>query len=142
MITENNTCKGVIVIKEKGPAESITKTSSILSESTLVASGRVGTDWMDNMVKKQNIKAKFAHIDIGVRIEVPAIITDSITEINHDPKFHIKTKTHGDFVHTFRTNGHGYVVLKKNMISLSVQTDILILATAKNNRKIQTSLLS
>jgi len=107
---ENNTCKGVIIADEKDLAGNVIKTSKIFSNFTLIAPGRVGTDWTGNIVKKHNIKAKFAHIDIGVRVEVPAIIMDPITQINHDPKFHIKTKTHGDFVRTFCTNEHGHVV--------------------------------
>jgi hypothetical protein len=33
-----------------------------------------------------------------------------ITLINHDPKFHIQTKTYDDFVRTFCTNERGFVV--------------------------------
>lgn len=110
LIVENNTCKGVIIANGKNAPEDTVKALNILCEYILVAPGRVGTDWISTMVKKHGIKAKYAHIDIGVRVEVPAEIMDPITEINHDPKFHIKTKTYGDFVRTFCTNEHGHVV--------------------------------
>lgn len=110
LIIENNTCKGVVIVEEKASGADLAKTSDIFSEFTIIAPGRIGTDWIESMIKKHKIGAKYGHIDIGVRVEVPAIIMDPITEINHDPKFHIKTKTYGDFVRTFCTNEHGHVV--------------------------------
>lgn len=76
----------------------------------IIAPGRIGADWMAEMVKKHGIPAKDGPIDIGVRLEVPRVSMDIITKVNHDPKFHIYTKTYRDFVRTFCTNEHGYVV--------------------------------
>ncbi len=100
LIIEDNACVGV-VLEDK---------SEIRSRFTIIAPGRVGATWIDEVVKKHNIGAKYAPIDVGVRVEVPAIIMDPITKINRDPKFHIQTKTYDDFVRTFCTNEHGFVV--------------------------------
>lgn len=100
LIIENNTCVGVLL--KDGRA--------IRSRFTIIAPGRVGAEWIDEVVKKHNIGAKYAPIDVGVRVEVPAIVMDPITKINRDPKFHIQTKTYDDFVRTFCTNEHGFVV--------------------------------
>ncbi len=100
LIIEDNACVGV-VLKDK---------SEIRSRFTIIAPGRVGATWIDEVVKKHKIGAKYAPIDVGVRVEVPAIIMDPITKINRDPKFHIQTKTYDDFVRTFCTNEHGFVV--------------------------------
>ncbi len=100
LIIENDTCKGVVL--QDG--------TEIRSHFTIIAPGRVGATWIDEVVKKHNIGAKYAPIDVGVRVEVPAIIMDPITNINRDPKFHIQTKTYDDFVRTFCTNEHGFVV--------------------------------
>jgi len=100
LIIEENTCTGVIL----GDG---TKISSLF---TIIAPGRVGAKWIDEVLHKHNIAAKYAPIDVGVRVEVPAIIMDPITFINHDPKFHIQTKTYDDFVRTFCTNERGFVV--------------------------------
>jgi uncharacterized FAD-dependent dehydrogenase len=62
------------------------------------------------MIEKHGIKARYGGIDIGVRVEVPAIIMDPVTKINRDPKFHIQTRRYDDFVRTFCTNKHGFVV--------------------------------
>ncbi len=100
LIIEDNACMGV-VLEDK---------SEIRSRFTIIAPGRVGATWIDEVVKKHKIGAKYAPIDVGVRVEVPAIVMDPITKINRDPKFHIQTKTYDDFVRTFCTNEHGFVV--------------------------------
>ncbi|VVB85802.1 Ferredoxin--NADP reductase [uncultured archaeon] len=100
LIIEDNTCVGVLLKDGR----------EIRSRFTIIAPGRVGATWIDEVVKKHNIGAKYAPIDVGVRVEVPAIVMDPITKINRDPKFHIQTKTYDDFVRTFCTNEHGFVV--------------------------------
>lgn len=100
LVIENGACTGVIL--KDG--------DRISSGFTIIAPGRVGATWVDEIVKKHKIRAKYAPIDVGVRVEVPAIIMDPITKINRDPKFHIQTKTYDDFVRTFCTNEHGFVV--------------------------------
>ncbi|KCZ73485.1 FAD-dependent dehydrogenase [Candidatus Methanoperedens nitroreducens] len=100
LIIKNDVCTGVIL---KNGLE-------IRSRSTIISPGRVGATWIDELVKKHKIGAKYAPIDVGVRVEVPAIVMDPITRINRDPKFHIQTKTYDDFVRTFCTNEHGFVV--------------------------------
>ncbi len=100
LLIEDGTCKGIIL--QDG--------TEIRSRFTIIAPGRIGATWMDETVKKHNIAAKYAPIDVGVRVEVPAIVMDPITRINRDPKFHIQTKTYDDFVRTFCTNEHGFVV--------------------------------
>jgi uncharacterized FAD-dependent dehydrogenase len=100
LIIEENTCKGVILKDD----------IKVNSRFTIIAPGRVGAKWIDEILHKHKIEAKYAPIDVGVRVEVPSIIMDPITYINHDPKFHIQTKTYDDFVRTFCTNEKGFVV--------------------------------
>ena len=85
----------------------------IAAKYVLVAPGRVGAQWFNDMVSRNKVKAKFGPIDVGVRVEVSSIIMDPVIKINRDPKFHIRTKTFDDFVRTFCTNHEGYVVKEK-----------------------------
>lgn len=101
LIIKNGSCEGV---KLKGGL------NEIKSENTIIAPGRVGVSWVNDMVDRHKISAKYGPIDVGVRVEVPAIIMDPITKINRDPKFHIITKRYDDFIRTFCTNEHGFVV--------------------------------
>ncbi|NJD76922.1 MAG: NAD(P)/FAD-dependent oxidoreductase [Candidatus Methanoperedens sp.] len=100
LIIEGGECRGV-VLKDG---------TELHSRFTIIAPGRVGAKWIDEIINKHNIGAKYAPIDVGVRVEVPAIVMDPVTKINRDPKFHIQTKTYDDFVRTFCTNEHGFVV--------------------------------
>ncbi len=99
---ENGTkiCRGVIT--EDG--------DTIKGGCTLLTPGRVGATWVDELIKRHGIDAEYADIDVGVRVEVPAIIMNPVTKINHDPKFHIRTERYDDFARTFCTNEQGFVV--------------------------------
>ncbi len=78
--------------------------------SVVLAPGRVGAKWVDGLVRRHGIRASYGPIDVGVRVEVPALIMDEVISVNKDPKFHIRTGTYDDFVRTFCTNHNGWVV--------------------------------
>ena len=82
------------------------------SKFILCATGRYGSDWLSSQAKKLGINTKFAPIDIGVRVEIPAVLMENIIEYAWDPKFHIQTKKYDDFVRTFCTCPNGFVVME------------------------------
>jgi len=100
LVIEEGTCKGVILSGGR----------VIRSKYVVLSPGRRGCNWVSEMIEKHNLKARYGGIDIGVRVEVPAIIMDPVTKINRDPKFHIQSRRYDDFVRTFCTNRRGYVV--------------------------------
>ncbi len=93
-------CRGVVL--ESG--------ERIMAECVILAPGRIGASWVDELIKRHDIAAEYANIDVGVRVEVPAITMNPVTKINRDPKFHIRTKRYDDFARTFCTNERGFVV--------------------------------
>lgn len=78
----------------------------------LLAPGRWGQNWLAEEAKALKIPTRHEPIDIGVRVEVPAIVMEPITKINRDPKFHIYTETYDDFLRTFCVNHGGFVCLE------------------------------
>ena len=94
---------GVIVADSSGKRE-------IPADFVLVASGRGGAHWFSEVCKNSGIQAKFQPLDVGVRVEVPHEIMDEVTQVNWDPKFHIRTRKYDDFVRTFCTNPSGFVI--------------------------------
>jgi uncharacterized FAD-dependent dehydrogenase len=84
--------------------------SKISCDYILAAPGRSGANWLAEEAKRLKIPTSYQPIDIGVRVEVPAVVMDPIIEINRDPKFHIYPDTYDDFVRTFCTNSRGFVV--------------------------------
>jgi len=95
--------KGVIARDNKNEFE-------IKCRFVIAAPGRVGSRWLAEQMKILKIPVKHNPVDIGVRVEVPQIVMESITSINWDPKFHIITKTYDDFVRTFCVCDKGFVV--------------------------------
>ncbi|MHC1597960.1 MAG: NAD(P)/FAD-dependent oxidoreductase [Methermicoccaceae archaeon] len=100
LIVEDGVCRGVITSDGK----------QIRARCVLLAPGRIGASWASELAAAHGIKASYGPIDVGVRVEVSSIVMDPITKINHDPKFHIRTRRYDDLVRTFCTNEHGYVV--------------------------------
>ena len=96
-------CRGVVL--EDG--------SRIGAHNVLLAPGRVGGGWVNELVERNGIRASHAPIDIGVRVEVPSIVMDGVTEINRDPKFHVRASHYDDPVRTFCTNRRGFVVKER-----------------------------
>jgi len=84
----------------------------IYSRFLIVAPGRSGADWFSSIARNYGIKTRFAPIDIGVRVEVPAVVMENVIKKAWDPKFHIYTKTYDDFVRTFCTCPNGFVVME------------------------------
>lgn len=102
-ILANKRVQGVVV-KQKG------KTRTIRCKNVIAAVGRSGAEWLAKQADKLGVASGFLPMDVGVRVEVPAILMKQVTDINYDPKFHIRTKTYDDFVRTFCGNPNGFIV--------------------------------
>lgn len=99
LVIEENTCKGVILDDNK----------KLLADFVILAPGRSGFKTISSWIDKYKIKYNFGAIDVGVRVEVSAITMKQVTDINRDPKFHIKTPTYDDSIRTFCVNKNGFV---------------------------------
>lgn len=81
----------------------------IQSKYVVIAPGRTGASWVQELLDKLNIGYTSQSIEIGVRVEVRKEILENITDVIYDPTIFIKTKTYGDEIRTFCTNPGGYV---------------------------------
>jgi len=75
----------------------------------IAAPGRCGANWLNEEARRLKIPTRYEPIDIGVRVEVPAVVMTPIIEVSRDPKFHIHPQTYDDFVRTFCVNHEGFV---------------------------------
>jgi hypothetical protein len=77
----------------------------------ILAPGRVsgGNGWMEKILTQNQVQYSYRPVDIGVRVEVPSIITDEITNISRDMKCYMKTATYQDKIRTFCTCPNGFV---------------------------------
>ncbi|HBP38465.1 MAG TPA: FAD-dependent oxidoreductase, partial [Clostridiales bacterium] len=76
----------------------------------IVAPGRSGAEWFSGQCRKLGLRLINNQVDIGVRVELPAIVFKSITDTVYEAKLHYRTKLYKDIVRTFCMNPYGYVV--------------------------------
>lgn len=85
------------------------KDKKISASKVIVAPGRTGAKWIQELADKYNIPYLSQSIEIGVRVEVRKDIMEDITNVIYDPTIFIKTDTYGDEIRTFCTNPGGFV---------------------------------
>lgn len=103
VIVENGIVKGV----------STTDGDAFYSDFVALCPGRVGSGWLEDVVKTLGLSTTINPVDIGVRVEVPASILRSITDAVHEAKFMYNSKVFNDPVRTFCMNPYGVVVKEK-----------------------------
>jgi uncharacterized FAD-dependent dehydrogenase len=76
----------------------------------IVAPGRVGAKWMADQAKALNLETWTNPVDLGVRVELPAVVMEHLTSVAYETKFIYYSKTFDDRVRTFCMNPYGEVV--------------------------------
>ncbi|MFH1833870.1 MAG: FAD-dependent protein, partial [bacterium] len=79
------------------------------SRAVILAPGREGSAWLTEEARRLGIPLVSNAVDIGVRVEVPAGVTDSITDVLYEPKLLYTSRHFEDQVRTFCMNPHGVV---------------------------------
>lgn len=79
-------------------------------EKCVISVGRSGSKWMEEVCKKLNIATLSNRVDIGVRVELPAVIFSELTDELYESKIVYTTSKYGDKVRTFCMNPKGAVV--------------------------------
>ena len=79
------------------------------TNNVIIAPGRTGAKWIQELADKYNIPYLSQSIEIGVRVEVRKDIMEEMTNVIYDPTIFIKTDTYGDEIRTFCTNPGGFV---------------------------------
>ncbi len=76
----------------------------------IVSVGRSGSKWMESVCKDLNIPTKSNRVDLGVRVELPAVVFSHLTDELYESKIVYRTEKFEDNVRTFCMNPHGIVV--------------------------------
>ena len=92
---------GYKIIHEKGELE---------CKYCIVSVGRSGSKWSETICKRLGIETKSNRVDIGVRVELPAVIFSHITDQLYESKIVYRTAKFEDNVRTFCMNPNGLVV--------------------------------
>lgn len=132
IILNDGTCKGVHLKNSKGDE------MTIEADSTVIATGRRGADWLEKICAEYDIAHQPGTVDIGVRVEVRNEIIEKVNEVLYESKligypqpFKNKVRTFcqnpGGFVSQENydndlavVNGHSYKDLKSNNTNLAI----------------------
>jgi hypothetical protein len=79
-------------------------------EQCIISVGRSGSKWMETICRDLKIETKSNRVDIGVRVELPAVIFSHLTDELYESKIVYRTEKFEDNVRTFCMNPNGIVV--------------------------------
>ena len=87
-----------------------TKKGDFEGENCVISVGRSGSKWMEQVCRKLGIGTKSNRVDLGVRVELPAVVFSHLTDELYESKIVYRTEKFEDNVRTFCMNPHGIVV--------------------------------
>lgn len=79
-------------------------------DKCIVSVGRSGSKWVQSVCNDLNIVTRSNRVDIGVRVELPAVIFSHLTDELYESKIVYRTEKFEDNVRTFCMNPNGAVV--------------------------------
>lgn len=99
-----------VAIMDNGDYEIITENETYTCEKCIISVGRSGSKWMETVCDDLDIPTKSNRVDIGVRVELPAVIFSHLTDELYESKIVYRTEKFEDNVRTFCMNPYGIVV--------------------------------
>lgn len=102
------------------------------SKYLIAAPGREGAEWFADQAKSLELTMVTNPVDIGVRVEVPAVVMEQITDVVYESKLVYYTKAFDDRVRTFCMNPYGVVVMENNAGLITVNGHSFAEKTSQN----------
>ncbi len=104
LILKDDACLGVKLEKARGGDR-----MEITADTTVVATGRRGADWLERLCDEHHIAHQPGTVDIGVRVEVRNEVMEEVNEALYESKLVGYPKPFRDKVRTFCQNPGGFV---------------------------------
>ena len=86
------------------------KKGEFTCKDCIISVGRSGSKWMEGICDHLGIVTHSNRVDIGVRVELPAVVFSHLTDELYESKIVYRTKNYEDAVRTFCMNTKGSVV--------------------------------
>lgn len=102
LIIENGVCKGAYATNGK---DNIT----VEADNTIVATGRRGAEWLENLCTEHGIDHQPGTVDIGVRVEVRNEVMEKVNKVLYESKLIGYPQPFKNKVRTFCQNPGGFV---------------------------------
>ena len=88
----------------------LTGTGAYTCGKCIISVGRSGSKWMEQVCRDLQIPTEANRVDLGVRVELPAVLFSHLTDELYESKIVYRTEKFEDSVRTFCMNPHGSVV--------------------------------
>ncbi len=98
------------ILAEEDGYKVICEDDLYVCDKCIISVGRSGSKWMESVCRKLEIPTKSNRVDIGVRVELPAVVFAHLTDELYESKIVYRTEKYGDKVRTFCMNPKGAVV--------------------------------
>ncbi len=102
LLLEAGVCYGVVIRKD-------TDVREIRAESTIIATGRRGADWLERICAEYDVAHQPGTVDIGVRVEVRNEVMEEVNEVLYESKLVGYPRPFKNKVRTFCQNPGGFV---------------------------------
>lgn len=102
LVVKDGVCRGVVCADG----------TEYRSERVVAAPGRSGSGWLEKQAADLGIKVRTSPVDIGVRVEVPSLVTEEITDKVYESKLLYYSQSFDDRVRTFCMCPGGEVTLE------------------------------
>ncbi len=86
------------------------KNGEFTCRKCVISVGRSGSKWMESVCAGLDIPTRSNRVDIGVRVELPAVVFSHLTDELYESKIVYRTEKFEDNVRTFCMNPRGIVV--------------------------------
>jgi len=92
--------------------ELVGDSQNFYSNILLVAPGRVGTKWLQNIAETIGLKYEYQKVEVGVRFEFPSTVMEDHSKIMYENIYSLQTPTFDDTMRTFCPCPNGYVAVE------------------------------
>ncbi|MGE5585168.1 MAG: NAD(P)/FAD-dependent oxidoreductase [Bacillota bacterium] len=90
------------------------KGRTILGDYVIVAPGREGAEWLVQEARRLGLSTAINPVDIGVRVELPAVVAEPLTDVAYESKLIYHSRSFDDKVRTFCMCPYGEVVTESS----------------------------
>ena len=90
------------------------KGRTILGDYVIVAPGRDGAEWLVQEARRLGLSMAINPVDIGVRVELPAVVAEPLTNVAYESKLIYHSRSFDDKVRTFCMCPYGEVVTESS----------------------------
>ncbi|HHY13064.1 MAG TPA: NAD(P)/FAD-dependent oxidoreductase [Thermoanaerobacterales bacterium] len=110
LIVKDNEIKGVVIDNDK----------ELYADYVVCGPGREGSEWFAKEASRLGLDMDANPVDLGLRIEVPSVIMEHITDVVYESKLIFYSEQFDDRVRTFCMCPQGKVVIENNSGLLTV----------------------